>query len=321
MHYNKKLNPLTLEEYKSEECIKAFQEYWEKNDSHKKNFDAGRLRISLTEGCNFRCPYCFNEGMACKSAKSFSIKDISTILEASEGIVKRVKLTGGEPLFHKDIVEIIKICSEKYQTTLTTNGSLLEKISSVADKLAYMRVSVPSLDEHEYKQLTGSNYSPKDIFKKIQELKRITNIHTSLNVVVNSVNIENLREHLDQMSNVGIDRIRLFGIIITDSDFMKFYYPSDKIKAKLDDWFGSPKMISASQLEYKTANGTSIELFYHYCFIGCNVCRTNGHLRITPEPEISYCLAKKGISIEKEIQNSDVKGLRKALLSAIDLMG
>ncbi len=320
IYYNKKLNPLTLEEYKSEECIKAFQKYWNKN-SNKKNFELGRLRISLTEKCNFNCPFCYNEGMK-KGAKSFRVEEISAILEASEGIVKRVKLTGGEPLLHEDIEEIIELSSKKFLTSITTNGSLLSKISSIVDKLSGISVSMHSLENQEYKKLTGSSYSPDEIIRKVLDLKKISNVPISLNMVVNKFNVKNLKHQIEQMADLGIENIQLIGMLINDNHNMELYYPLDKLRIELESWFGQPEIMTASQLKYKIKNSnTYVELIYQYCMIGCNVCRTNGFIRISPKPDISYCLAKETISLEKEIKDLDVNAIRKAMLSAIDLMG
>lgn len=322
MYYNKKLNPLTLEEYQSEKNIKTLQEYWEKNNSQKKNFDAGRLRISLTEGCNFRCPFCYNEGMMGRGAKTFNLEEISAILKASEGIVKRVKLTGGEPLLHKDILEIAELCSNKFPTSITTNGSLLEKIFYVADKLSGISVSMHSLESQDYKKLTGSAYSPEDIIKKVLDLKKVSSVPISLNMVVSKTNINNLKYQIEQMASFGVENVQLIGMLINDDCNMGFYYPLDKLTRELESWFGEPEVITASQLKYKIkGSDTYVEVIYQYCMIGCNVCKTNGFLRVSPKPDISYCLAKKTISIEEEMKNLDVNGIRMAIISASNLMG
>lgn len=320
IYYNKKLNPLTLEEYKSEECIKEFQKSWKKNDFNKKNFNLGRLRISLTEKCNFKCPFCYNEGML-RGLKSFNLKEISAILEASDGIAKSIKLTGGEPLLNEDIIKIIELSSEKFPTSITTNGLLLNKISSVANKLSGITVSIQSIEDQKYKKLTGTSYSPNNIIKRIMDFKKVSNVPFSVNMVVNKLNAKDLKIYINQMANIGIKTINLLGMLVYNDADLELYYPLDKIKTELDNWLGDLEITIPTRLKYKVNNNTNVELVYQYCMAGCNICRTDGFIRITPKPDISYCLAKETISIEDEIKTLDVPGIKKAILSAIDLLG
>lgn len=319
-YYNKKLNPLTLKKYEYEENIKAFQEYWMENDSEKKNFELGRLRISLTEQCNFKCPFCYNEGMA-KGANSFNVKEISAILEASKGIAKSIKLTGGEPLLNNDILEIIELSSKEFPTSITTNGSILNKISNVADKLSGITVSIQSVKDINYKELMGTNYTPNNIIKNILDLKKISNVPISVNMVVNKMNTKDLKNYINQMTDIGIKTINLIGMLVYNSFDQELYYPLEKVKTELDIWFGKPEISTASRIKYEVNKNTDIQLVYQYCMIGCNTCRTDGFIRISPKPDISYCLTAKTILIEKEMKTLDILGIRKAILSAIDLLG
>jgi cyclic pyranopterin phosphate synthase len=92
------------------------------------------LRISLTDRCNLRCVYCMpEEGVQWQPrADQLSVEEIIRVVEAAAaGGVSRVRLTGGEPLVHPHIVEIVHgIASIKgiEEVSLTTNAMLLERL-------------------------------------------------------------------------------------------------------------------------------------------------------------------------------------------------
>ena len=89
------------------------------------------LRISLTDHCNLRCVYCMpKEGMQWQPrADQLSAEEIARVVEtAAQGGVKRVRLTGGEPLVHPQVVDIVRRIASIpniEEISLTTNAMLL----------------------------------------------------------------------------------------------------------------------------------------------------------------------------------------------------
>lgn len=120
------------------------------------------LRISLTDRCNLRCVYCMpHEGLQWQArADQLSAEEIARVVEtAAQGGVKRVRLTGGEPLVHPKIVEIVRrIASIKgiEEVSLTTNSMLLERLAQpLADAgLTRVNISLDSLDADKFKRIT-----------------------------------------------------------------------------------------------------------------------------------------------------------------------
>ena len=90
------------------------------------------LRVSVTDRCDFRCVYCMSEDMQFLPKKDvLSFEEIDTIVGAfvARG-VRKVRLTGGEPLVRRDIMELVEklggyIGTGLEELTLTTNGSQL----------------------------------------------------------------------------------------------------------------------------------------------------------------------------------------------------
>ena len=120
------------------------------------------LRISLTDHCNLRCVYCMpKEGLQWQArADQLSADEITHVVEtAAQGGVKRVRLTGGEPLVHPHIIEIVRrIASIKgiEEVSLTTNAMLLERLAQpLADAgLTRVNISLDSLDADKFKRIT-----------------------------------------------------------------------------------------------------------------------------------------------------------------------
>ncbi len=124
------------------------------------------LRISLTDRCNLRCVYCMpKEGLQWQPrAEQLSAQEIVRVIEAAaQGGVKRVRLTGGEPLVHPQVVEIVRrIASIQNieEVSLTTNAMLLERLAQpLADAgLTRVNISLDSLDADKFRRIArGGN--------------------------------------------------------------------------------------------------------------------------------------------------------------------
>ncbi|MCL4530180.1 MAG: GTP 3',8-cyclase MoaA [Chloroflexi bacterium] len=120
------------------------------------------LRISLTDRCNLRCVYCMpKDGLRWRPrAEQLSAEEIARVVEtASQGGVKRVRLTGGEPLVHPQVVEIVRrIASIQNieEVSLTTNAMLLERLAQpLADAgLTRVNISLDSLEADKFRRIT-----------------------------------------------------------------------------------------------------------------------------------------------------------------------
>ena len=122
------------------------------------------LRIAVTKRCDLNCPYCHGEGDQSPGeichGEMMSEEIVCIVRVAAKLGISKVKLTGGEPLMRKDIVEIVRgIASTPGLTDLsmTSNGTLL---ASVAEELHSgglnrVNISLPTLDADVYHKLTG----------------------------------------------------------------------------------------------------------------------------------------------------------------------
>lgn len=118
------------------------------------------LRIAITSRCNMSCLYCHHEGEEASPTgqREMSKDDIVKVIRAgSELGVKKVKLTGGEPLMRPDLESILESLPEGIEVSLTTNGTFLsERAKSLVEAgLDRVNVSLDSFDPEVYSWITG----------------------------------------------------------------------------------------------------------------------------------------------------------------------
>jgi len=153
------------------------------------------LRISLTDACNLRCVYCMpDEKMfVTPSAKLMQADEIESIANVFVGLgVKKIRLTGGEPLLRKDAKQIIqKLAKLPIELTISTNAVLVDEYIETfkAANIQSVNVSLDTLNADEFLAITK-----RGDFKKI-----MNNIYLLLShhfkVKVNMVVMKGVNEH------------------------------------------------------------------------------------------------------------------------------
>ena len=120
------------------------------------------LRITLTNRCNVNCVYCHHDGMV-TSREEMTPDELYTICKIAKNLgVQKIRLSGGEPLIRKDIVEIVeKINSLGFKDiSMTSNGILLEKYAQDLKDAGLNRinVSLDTLNRETYEFITRKDY-------------------------------------------------------------------------------------------------------------------------------------------------------------------
>ncbi len=122
------------------------------------------LRVSVTDRCDFRCVYCMAEDMTfLPKSDVLSLEELDRLCTAfiAKG-VRKLRLTGGEPLVRRDIMTLIRSLGRHLRTgaldelTLTTNGSQLAKYAGdlVEAGIKRINVSVDTLDAEKFTRIT-----------------------------------------------------------------------------------------------------------------------------------------------------------------------
>ena len=120
------------------------------------------LRISVTDRCNLRCTYC----MPVEGIRLFQHNEILSFDEiagftrvAVEKGVRKVRITGGEPLVRKEITTLVRMISEIKgieDFSMTTNGTLLNRYAHDLKRAGLQRVniSLDTVDPEKYRSIT-----------------------------------------------------------------------------------------------------------------------------------------------------------------------
>ena len=154
------------------------------------------LRISVTDRCNFRCPYCmpaeiFGEKYEFMPRDEIlTFEEIERVVRATTRLgVTKVRITGGEPLLRRKIgrlIQSISSLSEVEDLTLTTNGVLLADTAKDLRSAGLDRVTVSldSLEPEVFRTLAGRDVSPDVVLEAISAAERAGLTPIKINTVI-----------------------------------------------------------------------------------------------------------------------------------------
>ena len=155
------------------------------------------LRVSVTDRCDFRCTYCMSEDMKFLPKENvLSLEELdrlcNTFIELG---VKKLRITGGEPLVRKNIMQLFNSLGSKLgngldELTLTTNGSQLDKYAKdlFSSGVRRINVSLDSLEEAKFKKITR-NGSLNKVIKGITAAKK-----AGLKIKINTVALKGIND-------------------------------------------------------------------------------------------------------------------------------
>ena len=147
------------------------------------------MRISITDRCNLRCRYCMPDGITqVAMSEILTYEEIKKICTLAEELgIRKIKITGGEPLVRKGCVDLIGMIKEIpgiIQVTMTTNGVLLkENLKALKDAgLDGINISLDTLDHEKYYKITGTDAC--DTVLEAVEASAESGIRTKVNSVL-----------------------------------------------------------------------------------------------------------------------------------------
>lgn len=264
-------------------------------DSFSREIDY--LRISVTDLCNLRCLYCMPEKGVEKFSHSqiISPERIKEIVESATKLgIKKIRLTGGEPLVRKGIIEIIKQIREVpgvKEICLTTNGVYLEDMAKDLFNAGVDRlnISLDTLDEQKFHYLTRGGHL-EDVIKGIKEAQKVGFKNTKINCVLiggfNDDEIEKFGEFADKHSLI-LRFIELMPIGESKQFDNKAFVSNRIVLEKLPNL--KPLSNDGVCQYYKFGNAT-IGLISPMSHKFCETC---SRIRLTSDGKIKPCLHSK----------------------------
>jgi len=199
------------------------------------------LRISVTQKCNMRCPYCHREGEG-ESSTVMSAEEIVHIAKIALSLgISRIKLTGGEPLLRKDILEIVGGIAGLRglrDLSMTTNGTFLEPVAKdlKMNGLNRVNVSLPTLNPETYRNLMGGNL--RDAIEGVKAAVEAELHPVKLNMLMlkgmNEEEVEKMIHFAEQTTTI-LQLIELEPLNINDSYYGRHHLDLNGIEEKLKE--------------------------------------------------------------------------------------
>lgn len=263
------------------------------------------LRITLTNRCNVNCLYCHHDGMV-RSKDEMTADELYAICKIAKKIgVRKIRLSGGEPLLKKDIVEIVeKIASLDFKDiSMTTNGILLEKYAKDLKEVGLDRVNVSldTLDRKTYEIITKKDYlndAKKGILKAVEVGLYPVKINMVIMKDINQNEIKDMFKFCKD-NDIVLQLIELIESENCDDDKFSedYHYKLDDIEKELADIADDVREREFMQGRKKYyINGGEIEVVKPVD--NATFCANCSRLRITPDGKIKPCLLRNDNLVE-----------------------
>lgn len=263
------------------------------------------LRITLTNRCNVNCLYCHHDGMV-KSKDEMTADELYTICKIAKKIgVRKIRLSGGEPLLKNDIVEIVeKIASLDFKDiSMTTNGILLEKYAQKLKDagLDRVNVSLDTLNRETFEFITKKDYledAKRGILKAVEVGLYPVKINMVIMKDINQDEIDDMFEFCKE-NNIVLQLIELIESENCDDDkfSVDYHYKLDDIEKELADIADDVREREFMQGRKKYyINGGEIEVVKPVD--NAKFCANCSRLRITPDGKIKPCLLRNDNLVE-----------------------
>lgn len=306
------------------------------------------LRVSVTDRCNFRCVYCMPEGgfPATPKEEQLSFEEMARLVRLAVSLgVRKVRLTGGEPLLRKDLPSFVRaIAPGVRDLSCTTNGHLLEELAEPLARAGLGRVNVSldtltpvrfvevarrgSLD----KVLSGIAAAMKAGLWPIKincvamrgvnddEAASFAEWTLREEVHVRFIEIMPIRWHLDDREALptnGLLQLRqTSGGMLSDAQMRRMYIPAAEIRANIETKLGRLEPASVTTngpaRTFRLRRGLGTVGFISQ--ISSHLCGQCNRLRLTHDGFLRPCLMSDGELDLREAMRSgatddDLRGL------------
>ena len=262
------------------------------------------LRVSVTDRCDFRCVYCMAEDMTFLPKRDLlTLEELDRMCSGfiAKG-VKKLRLTGGEPLVRKNIMQLVRSLSRHLESgaleelTLTTNGSQLAKFADELFECGVRRVnvSIDTLDHEKFQKITRWGQLGK-VMEGL-EAARSAGLAVKINAValkgVNEFEIESMMTwaHSEGFDLTLIETMPLGEI---DEDRTDQYLPLSLVRSRLAEKY------TLNELTYKTGGPARyVEVAETGGRLGFitplthNFCESCNRVRVTCTGTLFMCLGQ-----------------------------
>ncbi len=259
------------------------------------------LRLSVTDRCDLRCSYCMPERMTFLPKKEvLSLEELHKLALAfiERGITK-IRLTGGEPLVRRDVIELVQALGRKLgdgldELTLTTNGTRLEEFAGDLFEAGVRRVNVSldTMDGQLFEELSRRDRLVQ-VLRGIAEAKR-----AGLQVKINTVALKGINQSeipflVEWAGTHGHDMtlIEVMPLGEVDGERVDHYLPLPAVRDELEERFTLTDIDddTGGPARYVRVGETGGRLGFITPLTN-NFCATCNRIRVTATGQLYACL-------------------------------
>ena len=264
------------------------------------------LRVSVTDRCDFRCVYCMAEEMSFLPKRELlTLEELDRICGAFVRLgVKKLRLTGGEPLVRRDIMSLFRSLGRHLDSgaleelTLTTNGSQLARHAEElrACGVERVNVSLDTLDPTKFAEITRRGRLDQ-VLNGLDAAKRV-GLKVKINTVaLRGVNEDELDELIDWCGSQGFDLV-LIEVMpmgeIGGENRLEQYLPLSLVRARLQRrWtLDDSDYRTGGPARYTTVRETGRRLGF-ITPLTHNFCESCNRVRLTCTGTLFMCLGQE----------------------------
>lgn len=275
------------------------------------------LRISVTDRCNFRCVYCMPREVFDKDypflprAQLLSFEEILRVAQrfVARG-VRKIRITGGEPLLRKDVERLIAMLAtlDGVELTLTTNGVLLPKLARTLRDAGLHRVTVSldALDDATFRRMNDADYPVERVLEGIAAAQAAGFDAIKVNMVVkrgtNDQDIVPMARHFRNSGHI-LRFIEFMDVGASNGWKMDEVLPSREVIARIHEHFPveaiDPNYLGEVAERWRYADGAGeVGVISSVTQAFCSTCT---RIRLSTEGKLYTCLFAQ--------QGHDLRGL------------
>jgi len=282
------------------------------------------LRISVTDRCNFDCLYCSHPVEMLPRERVLRFEDIVVLVQAAKELgIKKVRLTGGEPLLRRDIDKLVAMLHELDVTVhTTTNGLMLARLAEPLKEagLDGLNVSLDFVDAEKFRQITGGG----DLATVVQGIDKA--LEVGLPVKLNAVfTAMHETKDLKELLNFGKERnlpIRFIELMPKNlGSFSSLFRPIGDAQSMIESFtqlrpVGTNAVSGGPAEYYLTDDGVEVGFIG---FFSLNQCKQCNRIRVTSSGAIYPCLLRN-VKVEAfESIKQGKEATKEALLKAVSI--
>lgn len=291
------------------------------------------VRLSVTDRCDFRCVYCMSEDMVFLPREEvLTLEEITLLSQAFVELgVTKIRITGGEPLVRKGLVDMLANISKMdglNELVITTNGSQLEKLAQPLKAAGVKRinVSLDSLDAGKFKKVTRVGDLDK-VLQGIQAAKKAGFEKIKLNaVILKNRNDDEINQLVQYAMHEGLDISFIEEMplgVVSEHSREEAYYSSDQIKHDIEQTFEllPSTKTTGGPARYYSVNGydNSVGFISPHSH---NFCDTCNRVRVTASGLLLLCLGQEHSMDLKQVlrqKNVSLDSVKQALLASMEI--